>query len=294
MKRNRNNTQNNFISPGMDSEYENLANIIYGKNPVWEYLSRLNAEENELEQTVPSDDKRWRISKIFMANDMANDAKLKAIKHMAVKLGIIVQDCSKFKLERMIQSKDNHQGVVAQLTTINAVEFSDFFADLSKSNPRNQSANPASCVLVLDGIEDPRNLGAIIRTAEAVKALAVIVPKRRTATINAISIKASSGAMAYFPIIEVVNLVRSLKELKKLGYWITGLDASAQENLYEAKLAYPMVLVLGAEGSGISRLVKEECDFMIKIPMLGKTESLNVSVAASIILYEIYRQAYVN
>jgi 23S rRNA (guanosine2251-2'-O)-methyltransferase len=152
------------------------------------------------------------------------------------------------------------------------------------------AATPDRIVLVLDGVQDPHNLGACLRTAEAAGAHAVVVPKDRAAGLTAVARKAAAGAAERIPVVTVTNLARALTQLKARGYWITGLAGEASESLYEADLTGPLVLVLGAEGEGLRRLTKEHCDRLVRIPMHGKAESLNVSVAAAVCLYEAVRQ----
>ena len=151
-------------------------------------------------------------------------------------------------------------------------------------------ATPDKLILVLDGVQDPHNLGACLRTAEAAGVYAVLIPKDRAAGLTPVARKAAAGSAERVPVIAVTNLSRSLKRLKELGYWITGLAGDATESLFESDLSGPRVLVLGAEGEGLRRLTQEHCDQLVKIPMLGKAESLNVSVAAGVCLYEAFRQ----
>ncbi len=145
-------------------------------------------------------------------------------------------------------------------------------------------------LLLLDGVQDPHNLGACLRTAEAAGVHAVVIPKDRAASLTPVARIAAAGAAERLTVITVTNLARSLKRLKELGYWITGLAGEAEESLFDADLSCPRVLVLGAEGEGLRRLTQEHCDQLVKIPMLGKAESLNVSVAAAVCLYEAFRQ----
>jgi 23S rRNA (guanosine2251-2'-O)-methyltransferase len=145
-------------------------------------------------------------------------------------------------------------------------------------------------VAVLDGIEDPHNLGAIIRTAEAAGVKAILIPQRRAAGLTGTVAKISAGALANIPIVRVSNIVHALETLKKYGFWVAALDLDGRECFTDADLVRPLVVVIGSEGSGVGRLVKEHCDMLVKIPMLGKTESLNASVAAGIVFYEVVRQ----
>src|SRR5262249_13186316 len=134
------------------------------------------------------------------------------------------------------------------------------------------------------------NLGAIIRVAECAGIKAVLVPERRSASLTAVVAKTSAGAIATLPIVRITNLVRTLERLKEYGFWVAGLDGEARETCYEADLARPLAIVVGNEGKGMSRLVREHCDMLLKIPMFGKTESLNASVASAIVFYETVRQ----
>jgi 23S rRNA (guanosine2251-2'-O)-methyltransferase len=173
-----------------------------------------------------------------------------------------------------------HQGVLA------AMPAQSFTGEDALDLP----ATPDKLILVLDGVQDPHNLGACLRTAEAAGVHAVIVPKDRAAGLSAVVRKAAAGAAERVPLITVTNLARTLDRLRDLGYWITGLAGEADADLFEADLSGPRVLVLGAEGEGLRRLTKEHCHQLVRIPMAGKAESLNVSVAAAVCLYEAVRQ----
>ena len=143
---------------------------------------------------------------------------------------------------------------------------------------------------MLDGVQDPHNLGACLRTAEAAGVTAVVLPKDRSTGLTAVVRKAAAGAAERVPLVAVTNLARTLTRLKELGYWITGLDGESKDTLYDVDLTGPTVLVMGAEGEGMRRLTREGCDRLVRIPMQGKIESLNVSVAAAVCLYEAVRQ----
>ena len=151
-------------------------------------------------------------------------------------------------------------------------------------------AAPDRLILALDGVQDPHNLGACLRTAEAAGVSAVIIPRDRSAGLTAVARKAAAGSAERVPVVAVTNLARSLERLKELGYWLTGLAGEATDSLYDVDLTGPVVLVMGAEGEGMRRLTRESCDRLVKIPMQGKAESLNVSVAAAVCLYEAVRQ----
>lgn len=144
--------------------------------------------------------------------------------------------------------------------------------------------------MITDGITDPHNLGSIIRTANAAGAHGVIIPKNRNAALNAVVSKVSAGAVEYTPVARVTNLKSTIEKLKKQGIWVVGTDLSAKMLPYECDLTGPIAVVIGSEGEGMSRLVREACDFLVKIPMLGSIESLNASVAAGVLLYEAVRQ----
>ena len=173
-----------------------------------------------------------------------------------------------------------HQGVVAVLHATGAVVD---LQDLLGSKP--------ACLVVADQVTDPRNLGALVRSSEGAGAGGVVVPRDRSATLSAVVAKASAGASAFIPIAEVVNLARALEEMKRAGYWIVGLDGGATQSVFD--FAFPELcgLVVGAEGKGLRPLTRSTCDHLVSIPMLGKIESLNVSVAAAVALYERVRQA---
>ncbi|HLW23616.1 MAG TPA: 23S rRNA (guanosine(2251)-2'-O)-methyltransferase RlmB, partial [Steroidobacteraceae bacterium] len=151
-------------------------------------------------------------------------------------------------------------------------------------------APPLPLLLVLDGVTDPHNLGACLRAADAAGAFALVIPKDRAAAVDGVVRKVAAGAAEFLPVVSVTNLARTLSMLKELGVWIVGTDATASQTLYEADLRRSLALVLGAEGSGLRRLTRERCDFLVRIPMAGSVESLNVSVAAGIALFEAQRQ----
>lgn len=175
---------------------------------------------------------------------------------------------------------ERHQGVICYITEMPVVGVEEILA---------QAASPG-LVLILDGIEDTHNLGAIMRSAEVAGADGVFIPQRRSAQLSATAIKASAGAASYLKVARITNTARTLEQLKEAGYWITGFDAESGQVLWDLDFTGPTALVLGREGSGLHRLVKEKCDFLASIPMRGKVASYNVSVAAGIALYEILRQ----
>jgi 23S rRNA (guanosine2251-2'-O)-methyltransferase len=170
-----------------------------------------------------------------------------------------------------------HQGVVA-------------FGAAQKYQTLEETSAGGGLHVVLDGVEDPHNLGAIVRTAHAAGAAAVVIPERRAAPLTETAAKASAGALAYLPVVKVTNINRALEELKQKGYWIYGLDERGKENYDTVAYAAPTVIVLGAEGKGLHELVSRHCDFLVRIPMAGAVASLNVSVAAGVVLFEWRRR----
>ncbi|HEY7963272.1 MAG TPA: 23S rRNA (guanosine(2251)-2'-O)-methyltransferase RlmB [Steroidobacteraceae bacterium] len=175
-----------------------------------------------------------------------------------------------------------HQGVAAEVTPLAPWSEDDLLGSLASA--------PAPLLLALDGVQDPHNLGACLRTADACGALAVIVPRDRAAQLNPTVRKVAAGAAESTPVVAVTNLVRTLRLLKDAGLWIVGADAAADKSAAEVDLTGPVVLALGAEGSGLRRLTQQNCDFMVRLPQRGTVESLNVSVAAGMLLYEVVRQ----
>jgi 23S rRNA (guanosine2251-2'-O)-methyltransferase len=176
-----------------------------------------------------------------------------------------------------------HQGVVANAAAPKVYSESEL-EDLLESLP------DSPFLLILDGVTDPHNLGACLRSADAAGVHAIIAPKDRAASLTPVAIKVSSGAAQTVPFVQVTNLARCLRDLKERGIWLVGLDGHAEETLFDRDLKGPLAIVMGAEGQGLRRLSKEHCDFLVKIPMVGSVESLNVSVATGICLFEALRQ----
>ncbi len=195
---------------------------------------------------------------------------------------IIVVEKDKKQMDEMAQ-EENYQGVIAIVPPFEYVEISDIL-DLAKEK------NEDPFVLILDGIEDPHNLGSIIRTAETAGVHGIIIPKRRAASVNSTVNKTSAGAVEHMKIARVTNISDSIEELKKAGLWICGTDISAEKYYYNQDLTGPLGIVIGNEGKGISDKVKKNCDFNVKIPMRGKITSLNASVSTGIIVYEAVKQ----
>lgn len=200
----------------------------------------------------------------------------KEFKKFADQLGVKYKIVDKLTLDKMA---NNHQGVVATITEFKVSSLDDIII-------RDKN----SLIVLLDGLEDPHNLGAILRTCDAAGVAGVILPKNRSVKLNSTVARVSTGAIFSVKCVEVVNLASTMDRLKKEGYWIVGAEAIDRSQDYR-KLKYnmPTVLVIGSEGKGISRLVSEKCDFLVKIPMLGKVNSLNASVSAGILIYEIIK-----
>lgn len=220
------------------------------------------------------------IQRLFITNDKVQGS-LQEIIGLAKDKGIELRRVDDKQLSKYADGVV-HQGVVALAAPVK-------FADLGEVLP-NWSSDKAPLLILLDGIEDPHNMGAIIRTAECCGATAVLIPKRHTAPINATVAKTSAGALESIPLVQVGNVAQTIEELKKQGFWVLGAHMEGQQTLYQADLTSPLVLVIGNEGKGLSRLTKERCDFLVTIPMYGRINSLNASVAAAILMYEAVRQ----
>ena len=209
------------------------------------------------------------------------DGPVRTILSEAKKNGTIVSFVKKDRMDQLSQT-GRHQGVIACAAACSYAEVGDILeAARRKGEP--------PFLLLLDGIEDPHNLGAIIRTANQAGVHGIIIPKRRAVGLTATVARTSAGALSYVPVAKVTNLVRTMEELKEQGLWFVCADMEG-EVMYRQKLTGPIGLVIGSEGEGVSRLVKEKCDFITKIPMYGDIDSLNASVAMGILAYEIVRQ----
>lgn len=238
--------------------------LIAGRNPVMEAL-KANTDINSI-----------------MVAKGSREGIVKAIAAKAKKQGIPVKEVSPVKLDALIPAK-NHQGVVAN---ISPVKFYSVREILKKALDKGEAA----FIVILDGIEDVHNFGAIARTAEACGAHGIIIHKHRAAPVSSMAVKASAGALMHVPLARVTNITKTIKELKDKGLWIAGTDTAGESKYYEANLKGPIGVVIGSEGKGMSRLVRESCDFNLNIPMAGKMSSLNASNAAAIVLFEVLRQ----
>ncbi len=220
------------------------------------------------------------IDKLFV-QEALNDGPIMSILREAAKHDTIVSRVKKERLDQLSQT-GKHQGVLAQAA---AFEYADVDDILDKA----RAAGEAPFLFILDNIEDPHNLGAIIRTANLAGAHGVIIPKRRAAGLTATAVKASAGAVNYTPVAKVTNIAATIEQLKKEGLWFVCADMNG-ETMYRLNLTGPIGLVVGNEGDGVSRLVREKCDYIASIPMKGDIDSLNASVAAGVLAYEIVRQ----
>ena len=195
---------------------------------------------------------------------------------------VVITELDRAKLDQMSESH-NHQGVIAIVPPFDYCEVEDI---LNEAKSKNEKA----FILILDGIEDPHNLGSIIRTAETAGVHGIIIPKRRACGVNSTVSKVSAGAVQHMKIARVNNINETIKFLKQNDIWICGTDGQAKTYYFQQDFKMPIAIVIGSEGYGMSRLVKENCDFLVKIPMKGKITSLNASVSAGIVMYEATRQ----
>lgn len=239
-----------------------------------EYLFGIHAVQSALRNDARHVDQIWMDQK-------RHDRRIKELAIQAEKSGVPVRRVDARNLDKL-SSGQRHQGVVAQYESVSRYGEPDL--------ERLIEAAAQPLVLVLDGVTDPHNLGACLRTAEASGVTLVVAPRDRAAGLTPTVRKVASGAAERLPFIQVTNLARSLEKLKELGLWVVGTSDMADEGLFEARLEGPLALVMGAEGKGMRQLTQKHCDSLISIPMLGKVESLNVSVATGVCLYEIVRQ----
>jgi 23S rRNA (guanosine2251-2'-O)-methyltransferase len=240
-------------------------NFVYGLHAVNAVLERAPERLLELWVAQPRDDARTRV-----------------LRERAATAGVRVQAVGGEALAKLVGNVA-HQGTVAAVRPLRGWDDDDLIEALSQI-----AEDPL--LLVLDGVTDPHNLGACLRTADAVGAHAVLIPKDRAASVDGVVRKVAAGAAEFVPVASVTNLARTLDRLKERGIWVVGTDGEAPQTLYAADLKRPLALVLGAEGDGMRRLTRERCDFLVRIPMAGQVESLNVSVAAGVALFEARRQ----
>ena len=251
-----------------NTDNQNLSDQIEGRNSVIELL------ESDRD-----------INKIFIQKGEKHGSINKIIA-LAKEKRVVTVEVEKVKLNQMAQS-ENHQGVIAIVPPFDYCEVQDIL-DLAKER------NEAPFILILDGIEDPHNLGSIIRTAETAGVHGIIIPKRRACGVNSTVYKVSAGAVEHMKIARVNNINETIKMLKENDVWICGTDMDTNKYYYNQDLKGSIAIVIGSEGFGMSRLVKENCDFLVRIPMKGKITSLNASVSAGIVMYEAVKQRNLN
>lgn len=240
-----------------------MEDIIFGRGPVLEALKNSHP-----------------IEKIIIKNGPYAKSLIPVI-DLAKKNNIIIQQADGNRLDKMAEG-ENHQGVIAMVSAYRYATVDDI---LKKAEDKGESP----FVIICDKITDPHNLGAIIRTANCVGAHGVIIPKHESAGVNSVVMKTSVGAVEYTPVAKVTNLATTIDELKDKGFWITCADMDGQP-MYDIDLKGSIAIVVGSEGKGVSRLVREKCDFVASIPMYGEINSLNASVAAGVLMYEALRQ----
>ena len=256
-------------------------------------MSKNKERENNMEEATFNDQVEGRnsvlellesgkdINKLYIS-DGEKHGSIHKIIALAKERKVVINKVDKYKLDKMSQT-ENHQGVIAIVPPYEYCDVDDIL-ELAKSK------NEKAFILILDGIEDPHNLGSIIRTAETAGVHGIIIPKRRAAAVNSTVSKVSAGAVEHMKIARVNNINETIKYLKENDIWVCGTDMNTDTYYYEQDYKMPIAIVIGSEGFGMSRLVKENCDFLVKIPMKGKITSLNASVSAGIVMYEVVKQ----
>ncbi|MDZ7991946.1 MAG: 23S rRNA (guanosine(2251)-2'-O)-methyltransferase RlmB [Nostoc sp. EspVER01] len=257
-----------FSQPSVSTPTEEDSDLIYGRHPV---LSALQNQRN--------------LNRLWITTRLRYDPSFHHFLLQAKENGTVIDEVEPKRLDYLTNGA-NHQGVVAQIAPYAYIELPDLIEQCKSVTD--------AVIVVADGITDPHNLGAIIRTAEAIGAQGLVIPQRRASGITSTVMKVAAGALENFAVARVVNLSRSLEELKEAGFWIYGTAASGSEPLHTVNFTGPIVLVIGSEGEGLGMLTQRSCDFLVSIPLQGKTPSLNASVAAGMALYEIYRQRSLN
>lgn len=238
--------------------------FIVGRNPVIEALRA----KREM-------DKIW-------INEASRKGSLQELISLAEKNRVLIQFVPKRKLDQLSDTT-NHQGVIASIEAYEYAELDDLFA---KAHERKEQP----FFVMLDEIEDPHNLGSMLRSADATGVHGIIIPRRRSASLTATVAKVSTGAIEYVPVVRVGNLAQTMEELKSNGLWFVGADANGQQDFREIDFDMPTCLVIGSEGKGLGRLIREKCDFLVSMPMVGQVTSLNASVAAAVFMYEVLRK----
>jgi len=221
-----------------------------------------------------------RVKQVWLAEGRG-DPRVQVLIELAAQARVSVGQCERREMDAWVEGV--HQGVVAEVSP------SQVWGEAMLEELLDRADGPP-LLLVLDGVTDPHNLGACMRTADAAGALAVIVPKDKSATLNATVRKVACGAAEVIPLVAVTNLARTLEKLQQRGLWVVGTAGEAEQSLYDQDLKGPIVLIMGAEGRGMRRLTREHCDYLVRLPMAGSVSSLNVSVATGVCLFEALRQ----
>ncbi|WAL59549.1 23S rRNA (guanosine(2251)-2'-O)-methyltransferase RlmB [Thermocoleostomius sinensis] len=249
------------VAPDTESE----SDLIYGRHSV---QAALEGKRN--------------LNRVWIISRLRYDPRFHSLLSAAKAHGTVVDEVEPRRLDQLTQGA-NHQGIVAQVAPYEYAELGDLIEQA-------KAATEHPVLIAVDGITDPQNLGAIIRTAEAIGAQGLVIPQRRAVGITSTVVKVAAGALETFPVARVVNLARALEELKSAGFWIYGTAVNASQPVDTVRFDQPLVLVIGAEGEGLSLLTQRCCDVLVSIPLSGNTPSLNASVAAGMVLYEVYRQ----
>jgi len=239
--------------------------IIIGRNPVIEAMKSGRS-----------------VNKVMVSTQM-NDKSFHQLQQLSKTAGTVIQKVPKKRLDQL--TKGNHQGVIAYVASYQYASLDDLFANA-------EAKNEEPFFIILDELEDPHNLGSILRTADATGVHGVIIPKRRSVGLTATVAKTSAGAIEYIPVARVTNISDAITELKNRHIWVVGTDMKNSEDYRTLDGTLPIALVIGNEGKGISRLVKKNCDWTVNLPMKGKVSSLNASVACGLLLYEVYRKRH--
>lgn len=256
-------------SPAVTPENQEADDLLYGRRVV------LTAMEEERQ-----------LNRIWVVNRLRYDPRYHTLLEKAKANGTVIDEVDDLRLDQ-ITNKANHQGIAAQMSPYDYIELADLI-----EKAKGKSRHPV--IVIAEGITDPHNLGAIIRTAEAMGCQGVVIPQRRAAGVTSTVMKVAAGALEYLPVARVVNLNRALEELKAAGFWLYGTAAKTGKSLHTINLTGVIGLVVGSEGEGLSLLTQKSCDELVSIPLAGKTPSLNASVAAAMALYEVYRQRWQN
>ncbi|MGA1602007.1 MAG: 23S rRNA (guanosine(2251)-2'-O)-methyltransferase RlmB, partial [Prochlorothrix sp.] len=263
----RSDSRSNFRADSNGTEADERNDLIYGRHPV---LAALEGEQS--------------INRVWVSSRLRYDPQFFEKLNQAKAEGTVVDEVDMSRLNQLSQGA-THQGIVAQVAPYEYWELPDLMEAALKDSDR-------PVILAADSITDPHNLGAIIRSAEALGAQGLVIPQRRAVGVTSTVMKVAAGALSHFRVSRVVNLNRALEELKSQGFWIYGTAAEASQSIHAVDFQGPIVLVIGSEGEGLSLLTQKNCDVLISIPLQGKSSSLNASVAAGMTLYEVMRQRW--